>query len=157
MGAAGSPSATARRHGPRRTTSSTGPTAARPTRTTWCCCARSTITASTTTASSSAAHPRTRHSAFTDPTAPGSETAGGKGRAQSDETPAERREEFAPSLDGGVLGWSNGAMSIRTKPWPNGVPCWADLTVPDVAAAQAFYGAVLGWEFAPPNEEFGGY
>lgn len=23
-------------------------------------------------------------------------------------------------------------MSIRTSPWPNGVPCWADLMAPDV-------------------------
>ena len=31
-------------------------------------------------------------------------------------------------------------MSIRTSPWPPGVPCWTDLTVPDVPAAVAFYG-----------------
>lgn len=49
------------------------------------------------------------------------------------------------------------AMSIRTSPWPAGVPCWADLTVPDVAAARAFYGAVLGWSFADTGEESGGY
>ena len=50
------------------------------------------------------------------------------------------------------------AMTLRTKPWPAGVPCWADLTTPDPAAAQAFYGAVLGWDFdAPGGEEYGGY
>jgi predicted enzyme related to lactoylglutathione lyase len=50
------------------------------------------------------------------------------------------------------------AMTLRTTPWPAGVPCWADLTTPDVAAAQAFYGAVLGWDFiAPTGEEYGGY
>jgi predicted enzyme related to lactoylglutathione lyase len=48
-------------------------------------------------------------------------------------------------------------MTIRTSPWPDGVPCWVDLQVPDVAAAQAFYGSVLGWTFAPPAEDFGGY
>lgn len=35
-------------------------------------------------------------------------------------------------------------MPTRTSPWPAGVPCWVDLTVSDVPAAQAFYGAVLG-------------
>jgi predicted enzyme related to lactoylglutathione lyase len=48
-------------------------------------------------------------------------------------------------------------MSIRSTPWPAGVPCWADLTVPDVAAARAFYGPVLGWRFAYSGEEYGGY
>ena len=48
-------------------------------------------------------------------------------------------------------------MSTRTTPWPAGVPCWADLTVPDVAAAQAFYGEVLGWSFADSGEDYGGY
>ncbi|MGV9455520.1 VOC family protein [Streptomyces sp. NPDC003635] len=28
-----------------------------------------------------------------------------------------------------------------------GVPCWLDLGAPDVPAAAAFYGAVLGWEY----------
>src|SRR4051794_4349403 len=48
-------------------------------------------------------------------------------------------------------------MTLRTEPWPAGVPCWADLTVPDLAAATAFYSAVVGWEFEAPDEEFGGY
>jgi uncharacterized protein len=48
-------------------------------------------------------------------------------------------------------------MSSRTSPWPAGVPCWMDLTVPDVDAAKAFYSAVLGWTFAPTEEEYGGY
>jgi hypothetical protein len=48
-------------------------------------------------------------------------------------------------------------MSIRTAPWPAGVPCWADLSVPDVTAATAFYSRVLGWSFTAPDEEFGGY
>jgi predicted enzyme related to lactoylglutathione lyase len=37
------------------------------------------------------------------------------------------------------------------------VPCWADLTVPDVAAATAFYGSVVGWTFADTGDEYGGY
>ena len=49
------------------------------------------------------------------------------------------------------------AMPIRTRKWPAGVPCWADLTVPDVPAAQAFYGAVLGWSFTDTADEYGGY
>jgi predicted enzyme related to lactoylglutathione lyase len=48
-------------------------------------------------------------------------------------------------------------MSIRTSRWPAGVPCWADLTAPDLAAAKTFYGAVLGWTFADSGEEYGGY
>lgn len=50
------------------------------------------------------------------------------------------------------------AMPIRTRPWPAGVPCWVDLTVSDVPAAQDFYAAVLGWSFAPDTTgEYGGY
>jgi uncharacterized protein len=49
------------------------------------------------------------------------------------------------------------AMPIRTRKWPAGVPCWTDLTVPDVPAAQAFYAAVLGWTFADTADEYGGY
>jgi predicted enzyme related to lactoylglutathione lyase len=48
-------------------------------------------------------------------------------------------------------------MSKRTSAWPAGVPCWADLTVPDVGAVTAFYSAVLGWQFAEPDEQYGGY
>lgn len=48
-------------------------------------------------------------------------------------------------------------MTVRTTPWPAGVPCWADVTVPDVDAATAFYSAVMGWSFTKPDEQFGGY
>ena len=30
-----------------------------------------------------------------------------------------------------------------------GAPCWNELYVPDIDAAQAFYGAVFGWSFTP--------
>jgi hypothetical protein len=30
--------------------------------------------------------------------------------------------------------------------YPQGVPCWIDVQVPDAAAASAFYGALMGWE-----------
>jgi hypothetical protein len=37
------------------------------------------------------------------------------------------------------------------------VPCWADLSVPDIEAAKTFYTAVLGWTFQPTDDEYGGY
>jgi predicted enzyme related to lactoylglutathione lyase len=48
-------------------------------------------------------------------------------------------------------------MSIRTSPWPAGVPCWTDLTAPDVDAAKAFYADVLGWSYQDTEAEYGGY
>lgn len=40
----------------------------------------------------------------------------------------------------------------------DGVPSWADLTVPDVAAGQEFYGGLFGWSFADvPGDELGRY
>lgn len=48
-------------------------------------------------------------------------------------------------------------MSTRSTQWPAGTPCWADLMTPDVAAAQDFYAAVIGWQFDEANEEYGGY
>jgi hypothetical protein len=49
------------------------------------------------------------------------------------------------------------AMPIRTSKWPAGAPCWVDLTVSDVPAAQAFYGQVLGWSWSQTADDFGGY
>lgn len=46
-------------------------------------------------------------------------------------------------------------MTIRRTPWPAGVPCWADLAVPDVPTACAFYSAVLGWTY--PEDAGDGY
>ena len=48
-------------------------------------------------------------------------------------------------------------MSIRTSRWPDGVPCWADLGVPDVTAAKHFYAEVLGWSYRSTEIEFGDY
>ncbi len=48
-------------------------------------------------------------------------------------------------------------MTLRTSPWPTGFPCWTDLSVPDVAAAQVFYSSVLGWGFGETDPQFGGY
>jgi predicted enzyme related to lactoylglutathione lyase len=48
-------------------------------------------------------------------------------------------------------------MTLRTSPWPNGVPCWVDLAVPDVAAAKRFYQAVIGWDYQDTEADYGGY
>ena len=45
-------------------------------------------------------------------------------------------------------------MSERERYEP-GVPCWVDILRPDPEAAMAFYGPLLGWEFAGPGP--GGY
>lgn len=48
-------------------------------------------------------------------------------------------------------------MAERTSYAP-GTPSWADVGVPDTAAAAAFYGALFGWTFEPsPDPEAGGY
>ena len=36
-------------------------------------------------------------------------------------------------------------MTLRTHPWPTGVPARVDLATDDPATAAVFYGAVLGW------------
>ena len=48
-------------------------------------------------------------------------------------------------------------MSLRTKPWPAGVPCWSELAVADLDAAVGFYESVLGWAFDQPAVDLGGY
>ncbi|OMH24773.1 hypothetical protein BKD30_07055 [Tersicoccus phoenicis] len=48
-------------------------------------------------------------------------------------------------------------MSAHPDPWPAGTPCWVDMMVPDLARTQAFYRAVLGWDYTEPVAEFGGY
>lgn len=39
-----------------------------------------------------------------------------------------------------------------TTDFAPGSPCWLDLGAPDVAAAAAFYGAVLGWDYESMGE-----
>lgn len=48
-------------------------------------------------------------------------------------------------------------MPART--YPHGVPCWIDLTQPDIDAAARFYGALFGWRFQDvvPSSAPGGY
>ncbi|MGH3872948.1 MAG: VOC family protein [Pseudonocardiaceae bacterium] len=48
-------------------------------------------------------------------------------------------------------------MPTRHDPWPAGTPCWVDLSVPDLAGAKEFYGAVFGWSFVDSGAEFGHY
>jgi predicted enzyme related to lactoylglutathione lyase len=48
-------------------------------------------------------------------------------------------------------------MSIHEDPWREGTPAWVDLMVPDRHVATAFYGPLLGWEFAEGTPETGYY
>jgi len=41
--------------------------------------------------------------------------------------------------------------------WLAGVPCWVDISVPDVRASSSFYSTLLGWHVAEPDEQYGGY
>jgi uncharacterized protein len=40
---------------------------------------------------------------------------------------------------------------------PEGAPCWADITLPDIEAGKRFYGELLGWTFGESAAEYGGY
>lgn len=45
-------------------------------------------------------------------------------------------------------------MAEAPRTYPHGVPCWIDLTQPDLEAAMQFYGGLFGWEFSnamPPG------
>src|SRR3954451_20788812 len=47
-----------------------------------------------------------------------------------------------------------GDLTPVARTYPAGATCWIEVTAPDVDAALAFYGDVLGWEFAemlPPS------
>jgi predicted enzyme related to lactoylglutathione lyase len=48
-------------------------------------------------------------------------------------------------------------MATRHEAWPPGTPAWADITVPDLTAARAFYGPLLGWDFEVGGPEVGYY
>jgi predicted enzyme related to lactoylglutathione lyase len=50
-------------------------------------------------------------------------------------------------------------MADIPRTYPQGVPCWIDLTQPDVNAAMRFYGGLLGWTFtnAMPPDAAGSY
>jgi predicted enzyme related to lactoylglutathione lyase len=38
-----------------------------------------------------------------------------------------------------------------------GAPCWADVSLPDLAAGQRFYGELFGWTFHDQGDDFGNY
>ena len=48
-------------------------------------------------------------------------------------------------------------MPTRDEAWPQGTPCWVDLSVDDLPQARAFYGALFGWEIPDGAPEAGGY
>ncbi len=41
--------------------------------------------------------------------------------------------------------------------YTTGMPCWADISVPDLDTGRDFYADVVGWDVPPGNPEFGGY
>lgn len=45
-------------------------------------------------------------------------------------------------------------MTQRTS-YPEGAPCWAELSTPDLQGALRFYGPLLGWTFDEPVAEMG--
>lgn len=47
-------------------------------------------------------------------------------------------------------------MPLRDS-YPDGAPCWVDLTCADPLGAQDFYGPVLGWEFQELGPAYNGY
>src|SRR5688572_26846721 len=47
-------------------------------------------------------------------------------------------------------------MTQRTS-YPEGAPCWADLSTPDLQGALRFYGPLLGWTFDEPQADMGHY
>ncbi|GHG81043.1 VOC family protein [Streptomyces griseocarneus] len=48
-------------------------------------------------------------------------------------------------------------MSTATDGIQEGVPCWADVMLPDVEAGKRFYGELLGWTFQDSGGEYGHY
>ena len=48
-------------------------------------------------------------------------------------------------------------MTTRTTPFAPGTPCWIDLFTSEPERSQAFYAAVLGWEFEDQGSAYGGY
>lgn len=48
-------------------------------------------------------------------------------------------------------------MPTRDSAWPQGTPCWVDLSVDDVAKAREFYTELFGWDIQDSPPEAGGY
>ncbi|GAA2228667.1 MULTISPECIES: VOC family protein [Kitasatospora] len=45
----------------------------------------------------------------------------------------------------------------RITTYREGVPCWTDLTTPDVTAGKQYYGELFGWKYEDTGEAGGGY
>ena len=48
-------------------------------------------------------------------------------------------------------------MPVHDGPWPDGTPCWIDVSVPDLDAARLFYEGLFGWNMLGGSPEYGGY
>ena len=48
-------------------------------------------------------------------------------------------------------------MPTHDGPWPDGTPCWIDVSVPDIDAARLFYEGLFGWNMLGGSPEYGGY
>lgn len=48
-------------------------------------------------------------------------------------------------------------MPTRDDAWPDGTPCWVDVSVDDLVAARSFYSGLFGWDLQEGPPETGGY
>jgi uncharacterized protein len=48
-------------------------------------------------------------------------------------------------------------MPTRDTPWPDGTPCWVDLSTSDPNPAREFYARLLGWDWSEGEEATGFY
>jgi predicted enzyme related to lactoylglutathione lyase len=48
-------------------------------------------------------------------------------------------------------------LVTRDTPWPDGTPCWVDLSTADIPKAISFYSSQFGWDIQQGGPEVGGY
>ncbi|HST50069.1 VOC family protein [Jatrophihabitans sp.] len=48
-------------------------------------------------------------------------------------------------------------MPVHDGPWPDGTPCWVDVSVSDLGTARLFYEGLFGWSMQEGPAEAGGY
>lgn len=48
-------------------------------------------------------------------------------------------------------------MPVHDGPWPDGTPCWVDVTASDLGTARLFYEGLFGWSMEVGPPETGGY
>lgn len=48
-------------------------------------------------------------------------------------------------------------MPVHDGPWPEGTPCWVDVSASDLGAARLFYEGLFGWSMEVGPPEAGGY